>query len=311
MIYIYCDTCPGHLSASPWQRRRFTCTQSQRTDRSQLRLLRRGLQKLGQHRVWWATTPEGSQLMTLCVFFQKAVDRSARPTSTGHRTHCTQPAGEQDHGARENHYRHVGTFTLLCLSNKHTLRGPFCTITCRVILQPATLVENAGRLLKNHRHPTITVTSLFLFPSPPPPFCFCCMDLPSGGDSSPAMEELLKHLTEISIRQQQIVEHMAARQGETEREVAALRFTTAPRVQPTGPPAFTRLSSCRRWPSTTTSNITWACSRPSPHGKAGHARIGPGFWHRCSPGSHSRPTSHCPWARRTRITSSARRSWPA
>ncbi len=176
--------------------------------------------------------------MTLCVFFQKAVDRSACPTSTGHRTHCTQPAGEQDHGARENHYRHVGTFTLLCLSNKHTLRGPFCTITCRVILQPATLVENAGRLLKNHRHPTITVTSLFIFPSPPPPpppFCFCCMDLPSGGDSSPAMEELLKHLTEISIRQQQIVEHMAARQGETEREVAALRFTTAPRVQPPDP----------------------------------------------------------------------------
>ncbi len=109
--------------------------------------------------------------MTLCVFFQKAVDRSARPTSTGHRTHCTQPAGEQDHGARENHYRHVGTFTLLCLSNKHTLRGPFCTITCRVILQPATLVENAGRLLKNHRHPTITVTSLFSS-FPPPPLLF-------------------------------------------------------------------------------------------------------------------------------------------
>ncbi len=49
------------------------------------------------------------------------------------------------------------------------------------------------------------------------------------------MEELLKHLTEISIRQQQIVEHMAARQGETEREVGALRFTTAPRVQPPDP----------------------------------------------------------------------------
>ncbi len=24
--------------------------------------------------------------------------------------------------------------------------------------------------------------------------------------------------------------------------------------------------------------------KPSPHGKTGHARIGPGFWHRCSPG---------------------------
>ncbi len=82
-----------------------------------------------------------------------------------------------------------------------------------------------------HNHRNLIIS--FSFP-PPPPF-FCRMDLPSGGDSSPAMEELLKHLTEISIRQQQIVEHMAARQGETEREVAALRFTTAPRVQPPDP----------------------------------------------------------------------------
>ncbi len=44
------------------------------------------------------------------------------------------------------------------------------------------------------------------------------------------MEELLKHLTEVSIRQQQIVEHMAARQGEVEREVAALRTASAQRV---------------------------------------------------------------------------------
>ncbi len=44
------------------------------------------------------------------------------------------------------------------------------------------------------------------------------------------MEELLKHLTEVSIRQQQIVEHMAARQGEVEREVAAFRTASAQRV---------------------------------------------------------------------------------
>ncbi len=44
------------------------------------------------------------------------------------------------------------------------------------------------------------------------------------------MEDLLKHLTEVSIRQQQIMEHMAARQGETEREVAAFRMAAAPRV---------------------------------------------------------------------------------
>ncbi len=42
--------------------------------------------------------------------------------------------------------------------------------------------------------------------------------------------ELLKHLTEVSIRQQQIVEHMAARQGETEREITALRVAAAQQV---------------------------------------------------------------------------------
>ena len=44
------------------------------------------------------------------------------------------------------------------------------------------------------------------------------------------MEELLKHLTEVSIRQQQIMEHMASRQGETERELAAIRMAAAPRT---------------------------------------------------------------------------------
>ncbi len=49
---------------------------------------------------------------------------------------------------------------------------------------------------------------------------------------SPAhMEELLKHLTAVSIRQQQIMEHMASRQGETERELTALRVTAAQRVR--------------------------------------------------------------------------------
>ncbi len=43
------------------------------------------------------------------------------------------------------------------------------------------------------------------------------------------MDELLKHLTEISIRQQQIVEHLATRQGQTEQELAALH-AAAPRV---------------------------------------------------------------------------------
>ncbi len=44
------------------------------------------------------------------------------------------------------------------------------------------------------------------------------------------MEELLKHLTEVSIRQQQIVEHLATRQGQTEQELAALHAAAAPCV---------------------------------------------------------------------------------
>ncbi|KAL1248768.1 hypothetical protein QQF64_022086 [Cirrhinus molitorella] len=44
------------------------------------------------------------------------------------------------------------------------------------------------------------------------------------------MEELLQRLTEVSIRQQQIVEHIAARQGETERTLADLRDAAAQRV---------------------------------------------------------------------------------
>ncbi|XP_058614187.1 LOW QUALITY PROTEIN: uncharacterized protein LOC131528813 [Onychostoma macrolepis] len=46
----------------------------------------------------------------------------------------------------------------------------------------------------------------------------------------PSMEELLKHLTEVSIRQQQIMEHVASRQGETERGLAELRFAAAQRI---------------------------------------------------------------------------------
>ncbi len=44
------------------------------------------------------------------------------------------------------------------------------------------------------------------------------------------MEELLKHLTEVSIRQQQIMEHMASRQSKTERELTTLCVTAAQRV---------------------------------------------------------------------------------
>lgn len=61
------------------------------------------------------------------------------------------------------------------------------------------------------------------------------------------MEELLKRLTEVSIRQQQIVEHVAARQGETEHEVAALRFAAAQRVPLPDP----RVQAAQRLPKMT------------------------------------------------------------
>ncbi len=44
------------------------------------------------------------------------------------------------------------------------------------------------------------------------------------------MDEILQRLTEVSIRQQQIVEHLATRQGETEQGLAELRTAAAQRV---------------------------------------------------------------------------------
>ncbi|KAL1282698.1 hypothetical protein QQF64_001501 [Cirrhinus molitorella] len=50
---------------------------------------------------------------------------------------------------------------------------------------------------------------------------------------SPVMDEVLQRLTEISIRQQQIVEHLATRQGAAEQEIASIRAaTTQPPPQP-------------------------------------------------------------------------------
>uniref|UniRef100_A0A9J8AFQ6 SCAN box domain-containing protein n=1 Tax=Cyprinus carpio carpio TaxID=630221 RepID=A0A9J8AFQ6_CYPCA len=50
------------------------------------------------------------------------------------------------------------------------------------------------------------------------------------GTLGPTMEEVLQRLAEVSIRQQQIVEHLATRQGRTEEELAAVRTAAAQRV---------------------------------------------------------------------------------
>ncbi|KAL0152472.1 hypothetical protein M9458_052195 [Cirrhinus mrigala] len=60
----------------------------------------------------------------------------------------------------------------------------------------------------------------------PPSFSFhLSFTTKSGVRSSPIMEmqDLLQRLTEVSIRQQQIVEHLATRQSRTEEEIAAVR----------------------------------------------------------------------------------------
>ncbi len=59
------------------------------------------------------------------------------------------------------------------------------------------------------------------------------------------MDELLQRLAEVGIRQQQIVEHLATRQGEADREMAALRTAARQRV-PLPDPRFRPPSCCQR-----------------------------------------------------------------
>ncbi len=60
------------------------------------------------------------------------------------------------------------------------------------------------------------------------------------------MDELLQRLAEVSIRQQQIVEHLATRQGETEREMAALRTAARQHVSLPDPRVQARVESYTR-----------------------------------------------------------------
>ncbi len=64
------------------------------------------------------------------------------------------------------------------------------------------------------------------------------------------MEELLRQLTEVSLRQQQIVEHLAARQGQVDEEVTALRMAARQRVPLPDP----RVQAAQLLPKMTTHN---------------------------------------------------------
>ncbi len=72
------------------------------------------------------------------------------------------------------------------------------------------------------------VFSKFLTPPPPPPPFIVC----SRKAVTPplVMEELLRQLTDVSLHQHQIVEHLATRQGQADQEIAALCTAARQRV---------------------------------------------------------------------------------
>ncbi len=150
---------------------------------------------------------------------QRAVyDRSDRA-----REHDTDPQhlgrtrSDWQHNT-EHHLLHLHVFLI-----KPTLRSSFVEIRLSCDPSPRHTGREFGHECEGSptSNPSKTFTYIFFFSvlhrRPLLPF--------------PAlMEELLKHLTEVSIRQQQIMEHMASRQSKTEQELTTLCVTAAQRV---------------------------------------------------------------------------------
>ncbi len=159
---MYCDTCPGNQSASPWQWRRNTCSSSRRADRTQLKRLWGVLQKPREDRGGGAMPPASSAANVCFSVLPRQLWLAAPPAastespSTTHRERKRTPAPE-----RKMTLHATGTHDTctVCLFNKFTLRGIYLTQHGCVILQPATLVENADMWLKNHRPPPTCTTN--------------------------------------------------------------------------------------------------------------------------------------------------------
>ncbi len=62
-----------------------------------------------------------------------------------------------------------------------------------------------------------------------PPF-FLCVSSRQAVTPPLRMEELIRQLTEVSLRQHQIVEHLATRQSQADQEITALRTAARQRV---------------------------------------------------------------------------------
>ncbi|KAL0159093.1 hypothetical protein M9458_047169, partial [Cirrhinus mrigala] len=98
------------------------------------------------------------------------------------------------------------------------------------------------------------------------------------------MEDLLQHLTEVSIRQQQTVEHLATRQGRAEEELAAIRDHPVQHVPLPDP----RVQATRLLPKMT----AYESLKPRPTARAGPWKTGHRRWHPSSPEKRSTFISH-------------------
>ncbi len=79
------------------------------------------------------------------------------------------------------------------------------------------------------------------------------------------MDEILQRLTEVSIRQQQITEHLAARQGQTEQGLDELRTAAARRIPLPDP----RCKITQLLPKMTADDDVEACGSGRGEGPAG------------------------------------------
>ncbi len=104
--------------------------------------------------------------------------------------------------------------------NKSTLRGIYWALLVVWSFHLATLVENAGRLVEGFTDKR----SLSHLP------ITCLSSLRQAATPPQGMEELLRQLTEVSLRQQQIVEHLATCQGQVEQELVDLHSAARQRV---------------------------------------------------------------------------------
>lgn len=163
----------------------------------------------------WTTAP--------LPLFRKAVCDWPAPAQTPS-TWKHRVLMEAEHRAPSTSSLHPDTLALIFSINSPS--GPFIEFPLSCDSSPHYTGGECGHTLgRITDKPTVQhCVCPSLWPSPT--FCWVIpfsSVFPAGGCSSLAMEELLKHLTKVSICQRQIMEHMAACQGESDKR--SPRFT--------------------------------------------------------------------------------------